>query len=75
MQVIKKLNQKKSCFKVSFFKSGTKGIFRDIQQIKSEKQSPKSKHIGPQGHDAYDPVPLSLRVKKNVAQSLSHDGS
>ena len=35
MQIIRKLNQKKSCFKVSFFSNGIKGIFRDIQQMRS----------------------------------------
>ena len=42
MQIIRKLNQKKSCFKVSFFRNGIKGIFRDIQQIRSRKLSQKS---------------------------------
>ena len=57
MRIIKKLNQKKSCFKVSFFRSGVKGIFRDIQQIRSEKQSQKgsSKSV----LKVMMPVPLS----------------
>ena len=66
MQIIKKLNQRKSCFKVSFLRSGFKGIFRIVKQIISKQQSPKSsgKLHGPQGHDAYNPVPLS---------SISHE--
>ena len=54
------LLQKKSYFKVSFFRNGIKGIFRVIQQIRSRQQSPKSSSKSvPQGHDVYDPAPLS----------------
>ena len=42
MQIIKELNQKKSYFKVSYFRNGIKGIFRDIQQIRSGNLSQKS---------------------------------
>ena len=42
VQIVKKLNQKKSCFKVSIFNSGIKGIFRDTQQIRSKQQTQKN---------------------------------
>ena len=72
MQIIRKLNQKKSCFKVSYFRNGTKGIFRDIQQIRSSKLSQKSSSR--LVLKVMMPMILFLSVisvKKNVDQSLS----
>ena len=76
MQIIRKLHQKKSCFKVSFFRNGIKGISRDIQQIRSRKQSQKSssksvlKVMMPMIRFL-----LVISVKKDVAPSLSQGAS
>ena len=76
MQIIRKLSQKKSCFKVSFFRNGIKGIFRDFQKIRSRKPSPKSSSRSVLM--VMMPMILFLlviSVKKNVAQSSSQSGS
>ena len=73
MQIIRKLSEKKSCFKVSFFRSSIKGYFRDIQQIRSSHRSPRNtdelvlKIVIP-----YDPVPLSsltLEERRSIMKS------
>ena len=76
MQTIKKLNQKKSYSKVSYFRNGIKGIFRDIQQIRSGKLSQKSSSR----LDLMVMMHMILfllvnSVKKNVDPSSSQGGS
>ena len=64
MQIIKKLNQKKSCFKVSFFGNGIKEIFRVIQQIRSEQKPQKcSVRSGPEG--PHQPKPSTPKPNNN----------
>ena len=76
MQIIRKLNQKKGCFKVSYFRNGTKGIFRGIQLIRSSKLSQKSSSR--LVLKVMMPMILFLSVnsvQKNVDQLLSQGGS
>ena len=72
----RKLNQRKSYFKVSFFRSGIKGIFRGIQQIRSRKHSQKSSsRLVLMVMMPMIQFLLVNSVKKNVDPSLSQGGS
>ena len=68
-QIIKKLNQKKSCLQGLILQEWYQGDLHgySADQIK-EALTKELKQIGPQGHDAYDPVPLShLRQEERRA--------
>ena len=76
MQIIRKLSQKKSCFKVLFFRSGIKGIFKDFQQTRSSQRSPRnSDKLVLKVMMLTTPFPSVVSLLKNVDGSLKQDGS